>query len=177
MRRKWIVVLIVALLLVPMNAKATDGVAVWGLAGDGADHSANFLAGLIRDLGKGEAEVGVSIAWFTAEPEWGPEPDAVGPYFAYHLEELMQISDVSPDGLWEGMLHALVGKPYLRIEGLFPCDGPDRTIGINYMAGTLVALNEDFTWAIALEYKAGQAVASAGDHSDSMFLVGARIKF
>ena len=166
----------ILLLFMVAGLQADDAWTAWGLTGDGADHA------LTARLGRafGQFELGGQLSWFTAEPEWGPEPDVAGGFGIFHIDELVTFDDPSPDNFWEEWLHRFVGRPYVGIEGLVPTDGSDRTILINYLAGTLITLAEDeqtapdWRLAVTVEYAAGQAVASDEDHSDAMVRIGMR---
>ena len=176
---KRIMLSIVLLLFMVAGARANGGLTLWGITGDGADHAITARVGWTVD----KVEAGACVSWFTAEPEWGPEPDVYGAYGIFHVNEFVDFDDPSPNSLWEDWLHRLVGRPYIGLEGLIPCDGHDRTILINYLVGTLITLAEDadtqpdFRLGRVVEYKAGQAVASAADHSDSLVAVGLRYEF
>ena len=168
---KRLVVMMMVSLLLAGTAVASDGITFWGLTGDGADHLLNARVGITRE----KVEVGASVAWLTVEPDWRlDDPDAAGPYCFFHINEILQITDPLPDSGFENFLHTMLGRPYAGIETLIPCDGDQRTVKINYVVGTLLSLDEDFDWALVVEWKSGQGI---GHEADSIVTVGARILF
>ena len=167
--RTLIVAIVVALLAVaPCNAGDWT---LWTLTGDGADHSAGLRIGNVQD----QIEFGFSANWWTMRPEWGPNPDAMGGYVAFLIDELVGISDADlPDAGWEEWLHAFVGRPYVGVEALIPTQGTQRTPKVNWLAGTLLSTSDDFKRSLVLEYGSGQGVAA---DAEKILKIGARIRF
>lgn len=164
-------VVVALMLIVSATSYASDGITLWGLTGDGADHRMDTRIGLTRE----KVEVGAQFSWLTVEPDWRlDDPDAAGAYCFFHINEILQVTDPLPDSGFENFLHTLLGRPYAGMEALIPCDGDQRTVKINYVIGTLLSVDEDFDWALVVEWKSGQGI---GHEASSIVTVGARIKF
>ena len=163
--------LIVAIVLILSTVASAGDWTLWGLTGDGADHSAGLRIGNVQD----QIEFGFSANWWTMRPDWGPQPDAMGGYLIFHIDELVAVSDTDlPDAGWEEFLHKFLGRPYVGVEALIPTQGDQRTPKVNWLVGTLVSTSDDFKRSLVLEYSSGQGVAS---DAEKLLKIGARIRF
>jgi len=155
-------------LLVAGNVYADD-IALWGLSSDAADQFIAARLGLVRD----QVEVGGTVRWLTREP-WNEDVDLAGAYLIFTPDIKVDVDDPSPDNIFGDIMGLLIGKPYLGVEGLIPTQGSDRSIKINWLAGTLISLDEEMKTALVVEVATGQAIAST---NDTIYSFGARIKF
>jgi len=155
-------------LLVAGNVYADD-IALWGLSSDAADQFIAARLGLVRD----QVEVGGTVRWLTREP-WNEDVDLAGAYLIFTPDIKVDVDDPSPDNIFGDIMGLLIGKPYLGVEGLIPTHGSDRSIKINWLAGTLISLDEEMKTALVVEVATGQAIAST---NDTIYSFGARIKF
>lgn len=137
-------------------ADPNEGLTVWGLAADGADHSVTGRLGWLKD----GIELGGTIKYWDWSPDWGPSPDGAGAYAILHVPELINVEDVPllPDG-WEEFLDTMLGRPYLGFEGIMPLHKEGRRPKFNWLVGTLISLDPQFKRALVFEVASGQGVA------------------
>lgn len=170
--KTWIVAIVMFVLCVS-NAQAADpndGLTLWGCAADGADALMGVRVGWVAD----KVELFGTAKWFTYEPDWGPEPTAVGGGIIFHVNEFAQVTDPAPDSGWEEILHSFVGRPYAGLEFLLPVDGPGRTPKINWLLGTLLSTSTDMKQSLVVEYATGQGIA---EDAEQIVTFGLRIRF
>lgn len=171
---KAVVTILVAILLMAATAHAADpneGLALWGLSADNADSLMEFRIGWEYE----RIEPGIGLKWFTGNPQWGPEPDAIAGYVAYHVNEFIVIDDPEPDNLLEEFLHQFTARPYTLIEWALPIQGEGRQIRTNFAVGTSFSNDPQFKWAFVTEYIVGDGVVTAED--DWAVKLGVRWRF
>ena len=167
--KKWWLVLLLVLLASVCQAGDNDGMALWGTTSDAADQFIAARLGIERD----QVEIGGAVRWFTREP-WNEDVDAAGAYIIFTPDIRVEVADPSPDNIFGDVLSLLIGRPYVGVEALIPTKGRDRSVDINWLAGTLISLDPDFKTALVVEFATGQAVASK---NDNIVVIGGRIRF
>lgn len=160
----------ISLLILLMPAVVMgEGMTWWGItSSDGADHVLATRLGWEKD----QVEICLALNWWTAEPDWGPEPDAIGAAFIFHIDEYVAVTDPMPDSRWEQFMHAFVGRPYVGLEYLYDMDYDDTNL--NWLVGTLISTDRSMKRALAIEYADGQYAA---EDSESVLRLAFRIQF
>ncbi len=160
--KKYMVLLAIVLSIMAGNARA-QGLALWGITGDGADHMLSVRLGLEQ----GPVEVGVAVKGFTAQPEWGPEIEAAGPYVLLHGPAF----DLG-----------ILLRPYGGAEVMFDPEGTSwrnafslNKLDVNYIAGVLLSTDPNFGWALSAGYSTGQGLVAEG--TEHVWGFGLRLKY
>jgi hypothetical protein len=156
MKKLMLIVAVLLMACVPAKADLT----VWGLSADNADTLLETRLGWEAD----RIESGLGLKWFTRDPEWGPGPDVVSGYLMYHVDEVVQADDETPDNPLEELLHGLAVRPYASLELAVPTQGEQRQVQTNFLVGTLFSLDPEFKRAFVIEYIEGEG-AILPDHS------------
>ena len=170
---KTLVTIMTIVLLMTAVANAgdpNDGLTLWGMSADGADHLFGARIGWVEN----QIEVGGSVSWLDPDMDWGPEPDFLGGYIVFHINETAKVQDPLPDNVFEQWLHAFIGRPFVGIEALMPVDGEQRTPKINWLVGTLISTSKDFKRSLVIEFATGQGIAS---DAEQILKIGTRIRF
>lgn len=180
MNTKWVQLIVACALLLCGSAFAGDanepvipagqGLTIWGLTEGDSDSTLEARIGWELE---NSFEPGIGVKYFTGDPEWGPEPDAVSAYLAYHVREIGLITDDTPDNAWEEILHSLKTRPYALLEVAVPVDGEQRKPKLNYAIGTLFGNDPSFDTAFVVEWIVGDL---AGEY-DHAIRIGGRFRF
>ena len=165
-----VVAILLSLLMCLTPARAADpneGITLWGLTADGANHAVTLRLGGLKD----GIELGGTIKYWDWQPDWGPSPDGAGGYAILHVPEIIDVEDVPllPDS-WKPYLDRMIGRPYIGFEGIIPLHKEGRTPKINWLIGTLISLDPQSKRAIVLEAQSGQGVSH---DADTVVTVGA----
>lgn len=148
-----------------------EGLTVWGAATDNADKLMQLRVGWEFD----RIEPGIALKWFTTSPDWGPQPDVIGAYMIYHVNEIVLIDDPEPDNPFEVILHSMKARPYAGIGLDIPTRGDNHEADLSYIVGTMFSNDPDFKWAFTIEYIEGEGAVT--EESSRGVLIGARIRF
>ena len=150
-----------------------QGFTIWGGSEGTAGSALDVRVGY--ELKNG-FEPGVGFRYLTGNPEWGPVPDIITPYLAYHLKEVALVADDLPDNAWEEILHTLKMRPY-GIGGVgIPrerIEGEGRRPRLDVAVGTIFANDPTFAVGFYVEYGLGDLAGT----QDQVWKVGARIRF
>jgi hypothetical protein len=167
MKKLMLIVAVLLMACAPIQADLT----AWGLSADNADTLLETRLGWETD----RIEPGLGFKWFTRDPEWGPEPDVVSGYLIYHVDELVQVEDETPDNPLEEFLHGLAVRPYAGLELAVPTQGEQRQVQTNFLVGTLFSLDSEFKRAFVVEYIEGEGAILPGDRR--AVKLGFRLRF
>lgn len=144
-----------------------EGIALWGGTSDAADSVIASYLGIVRN----NVEVGAVVKWETREP-WNEDVDLAGAYIFFHVPVTTEAK--LPNLAWDEWAGVLLARPVIGVEGLIPTHGHDRSVDVNWLAGSLISLDPSFKTSLAILFATGQ---NTGNGSDNVVMISGRILF